>query len=300
MRVLQRYLVTDTNLTASNMVEDDAPEWDAATTYSADDEVRVTEYHRVYVSAVDSNLGNVPPEQGDPTLWILKGATNKWAAFDDYVANRTENADEITYTIEATEQVTSVAFFGLTANSVTVTVSKDGSSQTYTQDLLSLDHINGSLWNWLTGGRPKPQEYAFLSLAYFGSGTTYEITIENTGSTAKVGQVVLGAQYDLGITHIGASLGRQRFDRLFEDEFGNVTIVRRLSARLTEMQCSKLGANFRATDDVLDKISGTFTVFVGSEEPERGLILFGFLRDYEIRQETKDVQRIRLQVRGLI
>ena len=300
MIVFDRFLVTDTVLTDSNLTETDAPEWDIATTYAAGDEVIVAEFHRVYVSAIDSNLGTKPLEGGDPAVWILKGATNKWAAFDDFVANRTTNADLIEYEFTVTDVVTGIAFFGLVADSIDITVTDGVTTQNLTADLLSLDHINGSWWAWFTGGRPRVQEYAFVNLAYFGTGTMITVSINRTGGTAQVGQIVLGEVQDIGVLETQPEIDKQSFSRYTEDEFGNISVTRRLPAKITRMTVFKKSSNVRFTEQILDRALDTFTVYVGTERSEAGLILFGVLRSAPIVIEVRNAHRMQLEIRSLI
>jgi hypothetical protein len=98
MKIFDKYDVDETNLTATNLTESTS-EWDVATTYDAGDEVHVVSTKTVYVSAIDSNTGN-DPTTSDSDTWIIKGAMNKWAAFDAFVANLATNAGTITYSID--------------------------------------------------------------------------------------------------------------------------------------------------------------------------------------------------------
>lgn len=300
MKIFDRFLVTNSVLTDSNLLENDAPEWDVATTYDAGDEVIVAEFHRVYVSAIDSNLGTKPLEGGDPDVWILKGATNKWAAFDDFVANRTSNADVIEYEFTVTDVVTGIAFFGLAADSIDINVSDGTNTQELTADLLSLDHINGSWWNWITGGRPRVQEFAFTNLAYFGSGSVISVSINRTGGTAQVGQIVLGEVQDIGVLETMSEISKQSFSRYTEDAFGNISVTRRLPAKITRMTVFQSSPNVRRTEQILDRALDTFTVYIGAERSEAGLILFGVLRDAPITIEARNAHRTQLDVRSLI
>lgn len=299
MIIYDRYIVTDANLAAANMPEDDAPEWNIATTYAAGAEVILEEFHRVYVSAINSNTGNKPAIDGDAN-WILFGATNRWAAFDNFVANRTEVADLIEYTITANTPVTSISLFGLSADSVTVTVAKDALSEVYTSSLASTDHINGSLWNWFTGGRPRLSEFAFLDLTYYGPGTSITIEIERTGATAGVGQIVLGKAIEIGTLQTNYRLTERDLNVYNEDEFGNIFVIRRPGYKITEMTGWRNNDNVRQLEQSLVQARGQFTVFIGTERSEAGLILLGLLLDYEVSAETKDFHRCRIEVRSLI
>jgi hypothetical protein len=299
MILIERFDVTDTVLTDTNLPENDAPEWNIATTYAANAEVIVVEFHRVYVSAINGNVGNKPSPGGDAN-WILKGATNRWAAFDEFVANPAENEDLIEYEFTVTSTVTSIAFFGLDADEISITIELDENTITYTEELLSLSHINGSMWNWLTGGRPRLPEYAFTGLAYFGTGTKITVQIRRPDGIAKVGQIVLGKSQEIGMLETMVEISKDDFNRYQEDEFGNIQITRRLPAKITAMNVFRRTANVRFVEEVLDRASGRFTAFIGSEESEAGLILFGFVRNSRILIETKEFHRVRMEVRSLI
>lgn len=290
--------VDETSLTATNLVET-ATEWLVGTTYAAGDEVYVTATKTVYVSAIDSNLGN-DPVTSDETTWIIRGAMNKWAAFDAFVANKAVGVGDITYTITVDQVTTGISFFGLVADSLTVTVAKGVYSETYNVDLSTYDHINGSLWNWFTGGRPRLSEYAIRDLVYYGTGTTISITISLTGGNAQVGQIVLGDEQKLGGTALAPSLRRQLFTRYIEDQFGNLTTIKRASAGLPTLDLHVRNGNVRRTERILSDLEGLATVFLAAENPLNALTIFGVLQDFEIIVETKDFHRVKLKIRGLL
>ncbi|MBK9073336.1 MAG: hypothetical protein IPL79_20400 [Myxococcales bacterium] len=58
MKVLPSIIMTNAIMTATNVPEDDAAEWDISTTYDAGDHVIVATAHLVYESVVGTNLGN--------------------------------------------------------------------------------------------------------------------------------------------------------------------------------------------------------------------------------------------------
>lgn len=292
------FTVDETSLTATNLVET-ATEWAVGTTYAAGAEVYVTATKTVYVSAVDGNLGN-DPATSDETIWIIRAAMNKWAAFDAFVANKAIGVGDITYTITVDEVTTGISFFGLVADSLTVTVAKGAYTRTYDVDLSTYDHINGSLWNWFTGGRPRLSDYSIRDLVYYGAGTTISITIGLTGGNAQVGQIVLGDEQALGGLSLGASLRLQLFTRYVEDQFGNLLTIKRTPAVLPELDIAVRNGNVRRTQQILSDLEGRATVFVAAENPLNALNIFGVLVDFEILIETKDFHRVKLKIRGLL
>lgn len=298
MIVYEPFAVDETNLTSTNLTESTS-EWDAGTTYSAGDEVHVTSTKTVYVSAIDSNTGN-DPATSDADTWIIRGAMNTWAAFDYFVANKATRAGNISYTITVDQIVTGISFFGLKADSLTVTVLLGAGSKTYNADLDTVDHINGSWFNWFYGGRPKRQEFTINNLAYYGVGTEIQIDIAVDSGDAEVGQIVLGKQNDVGYVIGDGILRSQSFTRYSEDEFGNIVTIPRTSARLPELTTFVDNGNVRRTERLLRGIEGSPTVFVGLTKPERGLIIFGILRDFEIDVMPNSMHQVRLKIRGLL
>jgi len=299
MKIFDKYDVDETNLTATNLTESTS-EWDVATTYDAGDEVHVVSTKTVYVSAIDSNTGN-DPTTSDSDTWIIKGAMNKWAAFDAFVANLATNAGTITYSIDATKIVNGIAFFGLKADDIEITVSDGGAqSETITAELLKLDHINGSWYNWFTGGRPKSREYVFLALPYYGPSTEIDITITANSGDAQVGQVVLGRVFQLGETLAGVNLRSQNFTRYIEDEFGNLTTIPRVSIRKPEIDVFVNSGNVRRGERFLRDTQGRATVFIGSENVELALLEFGVLTQFDHYIDNKNLHHIKLELRGLV
>lgn len=298
MKIIEKYTVDETTLLATNLTET-ATEWDVATTYAAGDEVYVVDTKTVYVSAIDDNLGN-DPATSDAATWIIRAAMNKWAAFDAYLANQAARGESITYTIAATSIVNGIAFFGLEAESISVTVT-DGASQSTTieSDLLNLDHVGGSFYDWFTGGRPRSTEHLFLSIPYYGNSTEIEITITSS-SVAKVGQVFMGRVFELGKTLAGINLRSQDFSRYNIDQYGNFSVIKGAIARRPEIDVFVDSGNVRRGEKFLRKIQGIESVFVGSEELELGLFEFGILTNFEPYIDNRNFHHIKLELRGLI
>ena len=123
MDIIKPVTVTNDILTSSNVTEDDYDEWSSSTTYADGDNVIVIgTTHKVYESLVGSNTNN-DPTTDDGTNWLELSATNRWKAFDQKIADQVSNLNTIEYQFnEANSNVTSVSFFGLSGNSVNVTV----------------------------------------------------------------------------------------------------------------------------------------------------------------------------------
>jgi len=123
MDIIKPVTVTNDILTSSNVTEDDHNEWSSATTYADGDNVIVIgTTHKVYESLVGSNTNN-DPTTDDGTNWLELGATNRWKAFDQKIADQVSNTDSITYQFnDANSNITSLSMFGLDGTSCNVTV----------------------------------------------------------------------------------------------------------------------------------------------------------------------------------
>ncbi|PCJ04890.1 MAG: hypothetical protein COB16_17430 [Rhodobacteraceae bacterium] len=136
MNIIEPMVITDAELTASNIPENDYGDWSAVTTYGLGVKCISTTSHRIYESAQAGNLGN-SPSTDDGTWWIELKATNKWSAFDNRRSNPATNDDEITYSITPTQDCDAIALFGLTAGTVRIEV-YDGAISIYDQTFVAL------------------------------------------------------------------------------------------------------------------------------------------------------------------
>ena len=62
-----------------------------------------------------------------------------------------------------------------------------------------------------------------------------------------------------------------------EDEFFNLTVVKRPQITLYDLTVATDTGNVRKTQETLKRLSDVPTVFIGSETPDLGLIVFGVL-----------------------
>lgn len=145
MDIIKPVTVSNSILTSSNVTEDDYSVWSSSTTYADGANVIVVgTTHKVYESLVNSNLNN-DPTTDDGTNWLELGATNRWKAFDQKIADQVSNTDTIEYQFnDANSNITSLSMFGLSGTSCNVTVT-DGDlvNTTYTVTVASGTQYDG-------------------------------------------------------------------------------------------------------------------------------------------------------------
>jgi hypothetical protein len=226
MKVIPSTTVTESMVVSTNVAEDDAPEYDALTTYATGERVILAAQHKVYESAIDSNLGN-DPAAGNGTNWIEVYATKPWRVFDDTATAVVEQAGTISYTIAPQQLVRGVALIGVSALVATVKV-LDGSDvvmATETMYLADYSEMVDALAMVLV--EPKQKEIAVFEKVICQPGHKLEITIGNGSGQVGVREIVIGDSFTVGISQFGAEVGIDDYSDSSRDDYGNLTIVQR-------------------------------------------------------------------------
>lgn len=233
MKVIYPVALTDATLDASNVAETDYSAWDVGTAYTTGNNVIVTTgVHKVY-EAVTGGTGH-DPTTDDGTYWIEVGATNRWKAFDGFIADQVSNSGTITYSIIPTGVVTGIAFFGLSATSVRVQVTDTTPTVIYDQTVDLVDGTGVVDWfTFFTEALVYDTEALLIDLPCY-AGYTLDITISAGAGTAKVGQIVFGRVINLGETVDGTRPGYKSYSVKSTDAFGRTSFVQRAIADRVE------------------------------------------------------------------
>lgn len=301
MKIIKPIAMTDALLTASNVAENDHGAWAAGTTYAALDRVIDTATHRIYESVQDGNLGN-DPTVDDGTWWLEISATNRWKAFDGVLADQTENAGTITYSITTDQLVTGIAFFNLNAAQVRVRVFDTDTAKVYDTTLDLVDDID--IVDWFSFFTTDLDEYKTLAMfADFTAlpGYRIDITIGDGTGTAAVGEISLGKIVTLGETHEGTSIGLKSFSTKEQDSFGNWSIVSRAKSDPVSFTFSMKANDAARVKRVLDSLRDTAAVYFAHEDlvADYAAISFGLFQDYDIPLRKGGVSTVALEIEGL-
>lgn len=298
MRIIEPAAMSDAQMTASNIPEDDAPEWDVATAYVLNDQVISLATHSVYVAEIPTTGVDPDTDTSDPPNWTRLGSTNRWKAFDTLISDPVQAVEVINYTITPDTQIAGLALFGLAADAITVTITLGAVVKAHQIDLINLDDVEG-WYTWLFSGVQRESEALFLDLPYLGAGTTYQIAISGSG-TVEVGQIIYGVVSRLGVTRWGGGIGILDFSRKERDAYGNALILERRFARLASFPIGMASTLARRTQRKLEKFRAKPVVWVGDERAEFGMIVYGFYRDYTHVLEFEGWSRAIIEVEGLV
>lgn len=278
MRVIVPETVTDQNLIASNVAEDDAPHYDAAATYAVGDEVILN--HVIYRAAKD-DLTGIDPATDDGTAWVPIGASGRWRPFDGVISDPvTIDGTELRYDFRPQSLTRGVALFGLVADRVIVTVTYGDKSVTLEQDLVSYDRVT-DFYAWLFDDVTRDSECVFLDLPWFGLGSEISVRVISDSGGATIGQIVFGAVRYIGQTRWGAEIGLVSSSRKERDDYGRWVIVKRYTSRTARIPVMVRGQTARSVQRLFSDLDAVPAVWVGDERGEFGLINFGFYLTYQ-------------------
>jgi hypothetical protein len=311
-------------LTDSNVAEDAAhAEWNSATAYIAGDIVKVTSTHRLY-EAVTNNTNQFPPDNLSPDItggeWIEIGPTNRWKAFDQAVQSQTlaDSSAGITYTFQINSLITAIALFNLVGSDVLIRVTPPGAGDwddsTPTDDpdyVPPVDIVTKEIELFDSSILTDWFEYFFADTATksdilvdglpgFSGGL---LEIEITGApTCAVGEIAAGKLETIGQTAWGGRINALDFSRVDEDVFGNVTILRRGSAKRIEYPVMWPSLDTRRIDRILDNIRSTPAVFAATpceNGADYGFFAYGFYQTYDINVAGPALSYATIEVRTL-
>lgn len=279
MRIVKSNPITDDNFVSSNVVEDDAPEWLAGSTYAIGDEVMLE--HVVYRAAAAISAGVDPRLAANRTQWPIVGATNRWRMFDMTRGSeiQTTNGDSVVVEFDMTQIYSSISLFGLVGRTVQIEII-DGSNGTVFDETYPLTSNTGINYFFAWFYSPPINSRLFVSteVPYY-PGARIRVSVVYTGSTVKVGKLVVGRAQDLGCTSYGTNVRFLNFSRRERDEFGNLvqTERRKVSERTFHVRVDS--GRLASVEQAIKDFGGVPGVFIGSPNHEV-TVIFGLPIDF--------------------
>jgi hypothetical protein len=315
MRLIKKFTIKDPLLTASNVDEDDADEWELAEVpYGLDDVVMVTSTtdgaskatHKIYKSTATANSEDptlrTVYDDGDGNLifwWIEVSSTNRWKMFDDIPQDQTENEDTITGTLALGSIIGAVAFINTDAETITVTMTDptDGVVYDVTQAMQDFSNIF-DYWDYFFSPLLRKTETVFYDLPPY-STADIDFTIDFTGSTAKCGGMVVGPYMEIGVSEYGANFGIKDYSQPIEDSAGRVRVERRDFSRTMDAPIVLAKGSERGVQRVFSDLLNTPTVFDLNPGDDAGII-YGYYTDFRVTYQTPAFTNCVVRIRGLI
>lgn len=317
MKILIPADVTDANFEYSTIEENDHPAWSAGATYARGAFVIKTATHSVYRSLVNGNVGTDPdvelaafadPLTEDPAerKWQLMGATNRWRMFDKKPSTVAFKAENLEAQLTSVSPIGGVAAFNVSAFTAQVAVFNSADEVVYSKTILMQDESLVIDWYSYYFSPIVPlSEFVLLDIPPFG-GVKIRLTLNRAGETASCGQFVFGPVLDIGET-LAPGTGFRGYDFSFveQNEFGDLTTVRRPATRVSDFEVHMTNATLLGFDALMRTLRGGVpAVWVGADDTsasdQKAAINYGFYRDYRVMYQTDRFSVLSLQIQGIV
>lgn len=297
MKILRPSLIVAGDIVSTTAVETVAA-YNAGTTYALGDQVIFGNF--IFESLQAGNTGNQPDIS--PTFWLLVGPSNTWAMFDTTVSTQTVAASPLTVVVDSDEIVNTLALLNITGAQTCEVIIRDVSGTPEVVYSVEIDLDDSTITDWY--------EYFFADFELKGDVVltnlppfpTVEIEVSLSGAgDVAVGVMQIGTSFDVGQTQQGVNFGIRDYSVKQTDDFGSTIFVERdFSKRLRPnvfCENSRIGAIFRS----LSSIRAVPTVFIPTEaDGYDALIVYGFLRDWNLEVPYPENSLVSMEIEGLI
>ena len=278
-------------------VTDSTPVWSNATSYVSGARVRYN--YKIWESLVNSNLNNTPGV--DPTKWLLIGADNIHAAFDNQVSTSSKATTKLIYVLKI-GNIDSVALINLSAVTARLAV-YDPTAGVVARQIAGLSGL--AVFDWYQYFFYDPlivrTQVVFTDLPTYANSY---ITIElegNPGDTVSVAQIICGLIENIGGTQYGATSGIVDYSIKQTDEFGTVTFVQRNFSKRLSTQVFVDNVNINRVQRFLYSIRATPVVWIGADDPllEEAMVVYGFYKDFSTDIGYPSFSLCSIEIEGL-
>lgn len=272
--------------------------YSGAATYALGDVVIDTTAHLEYESLADGNIGNA---LSDTTKWLLRGATNAWAQFDESPESRTVQTGAIVQTFTLGEIVDALVLINLQGATAQLTEPVSGYNETVTL-------IYRSVVGWLTYWT---EPFYYRTEALFQNlppnpAAVFTLTITPVaGAQAAVGCTIFGRTKRIGNAQYGTSVGIIDYSVKSTDAFGRTTVVERGYSKRMSMPVW-LSAGAAATPGLTDDLLATFADYRASpvvwiaSSLYQSTIVYGYYRDFGLVLAGPSYSTYDLSIEGLV
>lgn len=297
MKFINPLIVTEAMLTSSSLTEndtDDAPAYNAGTTYALGNRVRAS--HRIYESVQNANTGNPVT---DAAWWVDAGPTNRWKMFDTSTGTVSTStatcAAPIIFTLAPTQSCSALALLDLSAETVKIVVTHDSTTiydKTYT--LLDRRFLSG-WWDYFFMPLARSTVLVVNDLPPVGT-----ITVTLNGTGAACGTCVIGNEIDIGHTKASPSISIIDYSKKETDEFGITDVVQRGYSKRID---ARFWFESPRTDLIANALAGVRNIPViwlaDDSNTHESLIAYGFYRDWGIDIQYPTYSEASIQIEGM-
>jgi hypothetical protein len=292
--------------------EDDAPLWNAATQYAVGD--TVIYQHNIYTALTQSKNTRPATATGNAdAAWRFVDATNKYRCIDGKNHTQTvapEGATELAIDVPFARPANALALLHMTAKSVTLGVRGPGGAFVWGGNNLTLPLKKDSAgwWDYLFGARryrgdiviPNNLDRDLIQKAIPPVWGRLCITLHGPPGPA-IGTILVGRLHSFGISEYGSSAGLNNKSVDMEDEYGNVTLIKRHTAKTAAI-------NLCLHPDEMDEfmtfqaeLAGTMALWSGDDEMSHSsMIVYGRAKIAETTVAGPNEARATVELLGIV
>jgi hypothetical protein len=300
VKVTKPIKITEAVLTASSIPEPDIDngeiEWVSGVTYQPGERAILTTTHKLYQCVKETTVRPDLGATGDANeSWVLVGATNRWAAFDERVFYAQKISGTQTFELSVAPRTSVVAFLNLDGiSSVRVQIQSGG--QTFydkTKDTFDLSTIYDH-YTWWLYETSLVEELIFDDLPPLSN---VQMLIEITGD-GSLGQIVTGFSKVIGTclsdtTSNTINLSTQEFD-----QFGNRKYIPRPIIKLNKYEILSEKTAAPAIERLFKEIAGGNALWIGEIGGDQLLTTYGYTERSPIPYTMPDNINYSATVRG--
>jgi hypothetical protein len=240
----------------------------------------------------DVNLTGVSPK------WLLVGATNSRAMFDDKFG--TQTIDNLSLTTQVTPNliIDSIALLNMKGKVVTVTSTVGGVTK-FTQTIKLQTDVGVYDWSTYFLAPIVAEDDVIVTGLPPYVGQVLTINITGSGSVA-IGNVAMGGLVSLGLLEYNPTIGIIDYSVKTTDQFGNVVVTKRAYSK-------RFGGSFIVENDQVDSVASilasvrsTPVVWLGLGSTYASLIVWGFFKDFEITLAETTYSHCAITIEGLV
>lgn len=284
------------SVAATNVPENDHPEWAAGTAYAVGARV-IRGGHRWECLVAHSGVDPLT-DASTPPKWLDLGFTNRWRAFDDKIGTYTEHPERIDFSLSLGSSVDGIGFFGVDAASVVVKVIDPYRGVVFerTEVTVSTDRVDN--WHaYFFNEVEARQDFVMLDIPRTPFGAV-EVSVKKPAGIARIGSLVVGRVAELGIAIYGTSIGIVDYSRKDRDAFGNSIVLQRDFSKRAEFDVQIETRRVSFVQRTLAKWRARPLVWIGEAMMEETLLL-GYYRDFDITISGPTMSDGTITVEGL-
>jgi hypothetical protein len=254
-----------------------------------------------YESLQASNTNHQPDIS--PTWWLLLGADNKHAMFDNVVSTSTTATTSLTVVFSPGSNIDTVALIDSKAAIVTITV-RDGLAGPIVYE--NTAGFSGStVGNWYEYYFNDPlierSQVIFYGIPPYVNAHITLVFTNSSGETVSCAQAVFGSLFDIGGTQYGANAGIIDYSRKETDEFGNISFIERPFSKRLSADVYVSNTDLNRVQNLLYSVRAKPSVWIASTDPsyEQALVLFGFFREFTTAISYPSHSMLNIDIEGL-